>query len=141
MKYDIQLHAVPHTPVTPSVGVLSYPSERALDPEPFSAIVAEKGPIEAEEIVCRVLEDIALRLDVLQMVVADHQFEPVSKQARRIEQVALGLGLLDVQNIAANTAQAATQMDGVAVHALVARLERAFDAAVTEVWAQRAPIF
>lgn len=135
MKHALELHC--RCAHTKAIAVLSYPADREIDPTPVSILLTDKGVFEAEELICKVLEDIALRLDVLQVVVADHQFEEIAKQARRIEQIAIGLGLQDVQKIAAHAAGAAAMQDGVAVHAIMARLERAFDTAVTEIWALR----
>lgn len=55
--------------------------------------------------ICRVLEDIAYRLDALQVAKNAHAFDSVAKPARRIVHVAAQIGLL----------------------------ERAFDLAVTEI--------
>lgn len=137
MKHDTQLFAVPPAPKPTTLSVLSFQAERQIDPVPYQTLMAEKGVDETEELICRVLEDIALRLDILQLVVADHQFEEIAKQTRRIQQVALGIGLTSVQSIAKGAALAAVQQDGVAVHAIVGRLERSFDAAVSEIWEHR----
>lgn len=134
MKHDIHLHVIPPLSNQRHVAALRYPVEAQIDPLPFQSLVGQRGSAESEEIVCRVLEDVALRLDLLQLALTDHTFPEIAKQARRIQQIALGIGLTDVQTIAMNAAVAAEQADGIAVHATIARLERSFDVAVTEIW-------
>ena len=48
--------------------------------------------------------------------------------------MAAQIGLLDVSQSAAGVADASQGRDGVALSATLARLERAFDLAVTEIW-------
>ena len=100
-------------------------------------IFAVKGQAEAEEMICRVLEDIAHRLYALQVAKDYHAFDQVAKPARRITQVAAQIGLTDVSRTAAHVATAARQADGVALSATLAWLERGFDIAVTEIWTFR----
>ena len=141
MKHDIHLHAIPPKSDAPQVAMLRCSVEARIDPLPYQSLVGQRGTSEAEEIVCRVLEDIALRLDLLQLAMSDHSFLEIAKQARRVQQVALGIGLTDVQKIAMNAAISAEQQDGIAVHATIARLERSFDVAVTEIWNLRDSTF
>ena len=108
-----------------------------LDYEPVEHIFASKGEHEAEEMVCRVLEDIAYKLDALQCAKAAHSFDGIMKPARRIVTVGAQIGLTDVIEAAAHVTRCAEQGDGVALSATVARLERAFDVAVTQIWRYR----
>ena len=120
-----------------SVSVLHCRQTASLDPCPVDHIFAVKGQAEAEEIICRVLEDIAHRLYALQVAKYYHAFDQVAKPARRITQVAAQIGLTDVSRTAAHVATAVRQADGVALSATLARLERGFDIAVTEIWTFR----
>lgn len=104
------------------------------DRDPICDILATKGVLTGEAIICRALEDIAMRLDTLQEAVCAHAFEDVEKPAKRIRQVAAQLGLTDVTGSAMHVANTAHQRDGVALSATMARLERAFDIAISEVW-------
>ena len=120
---------------TPSAVVqLTCQKPSALDRGPVSAMFADKGEVEAEEIICRVLEDIAYRLDAVQKAQREHAFGDLSQPVRRIAQIAKQLGLTEVSLSATHMADAALAQDGIAVNAIAARLERAFDHAVTEVW-------
>jgi len=105
-----------------------------LDPEPIYQIFAVKGEALAEAMICRVLEDIAHKLDALQNANRSHSFDEIVQPARRIASIGAQIGLLDVQQAAQHVATSAHQADGVALSATLARLERAFDVAVSEVW-------
>ena len=124
-------------PIRPQVSVLVLHCRQtaSLDPCPVDHIFAVKGQAEAEEMICRVLEDIAHRLYALK--VDHHAFDQVAKPACRITQVAAQIGLTDVSRTAAHVATAARQADGVALSATLVRLERGFDIAVTEIWTFR----
>lgn len=105
-----------------------------LDPDPLDVIFAAKGAHDAEELVCRVLEDIAYKLDALQCAKRAHSFDGILRPARQIVTVGAQIGLTDVTEAADHVAICAHQSDGVALSATLARLERAFDSAVTQVW-------
>lgn len=105
-----------------------------IDPDPVCAIFATKAQTEAEAMVCRVLEDIAYRLDLLEQAKTAHEFAQMVVPAQRVGTVAQQMGLLEVAIAARHLAVAAEQADGVALHAIMARMEHGFDLAVTEVW-------
>ena len=119
-----------------SVDVVVLPCHNQLhfDPAPLARLFAERGAHEAEEVVCRLLEDIALRLDMLQRGLASLDFAKMLKPAHRITLVADQLGLTEVTVSAGHVGACLTQNDSVALEATMARLERGFDVAVTEVW-------
>ncbi|WP_341367925.1 hypothetical protein [Yoonia sp. BS5-3] len=108
------------------------------DPSVLNRLFAEKDPDEAEEVVCRVLEDIAKRLDILQQGRSESDLDKMITPAKRIETVAEQIGLGEVSVAAAHVARCIEQHDGVALDATLARLERGFDIAVSEVWEYRA---
>ncbi len=117
-----------------AITVLQCHTSDYIDGEPIEHLIATKGQPEAEEIICRVLEDIAYRLDSLQVAKDGHAFPSIAKPARRITHVAAQVGLVDVSRIASHVADAADNEDGVGLNATMSRLERAFDAAVTDIW-------
>ncbi|MEL6682157.1 MAG: hypothetical protein AAFQ09_05870 [Pseudomonadota bacterium] len=121
----------------PDVIVLRCPDSLYFDPTAVNALFAEKGVEEAEEVVCRVLEDIAMRLDNLQQGRSESRFDLMYKPARRIGIVADQIGLIEVSAAAGHVVTCLEQLDGVALEATMARLERAFDVAVSEIWNYR----
>lgn len=116
------------------VVVLRCPDRVQLDPAPLQRLIATKSKPEAEVIVCRVMEDLATRLDVLQKGLAVQNLAMMLTPCRKIRLIADQIGLTEVA-IAANHVQTCLcQADPIALEATVARLERAFDVAVNEVW-------
>lgn len=122
-----------------SVTVLHCPDKLALDPAPLAKIYAQMGEAEAEDMVCRALENIAQRLDRLQDARRANAFDQMENPARRVAVVAKQIGLTEVAQAGYFVADCARSMDGVALGATLARLERAFDTAVSQVWNFRDP--
>lgn len=127
----------PDSTASTDVVVLSCHDQMHFDPTPLGRIFAERTAFEAEEIVCRMLEDIAMRLDMLQRALAEHAFDKMDRPARRIAGVADQIGLTEVAIAVGHVTTCLAQQDGIALDATMARLERAFDVAVSEVWSFR----
>ncbi|WP_133122562.1 hypothetical protein [Yoonia maricola] len=119
------------------VVVLSCPHQMHFDPAPLSRLFAERDTHEAEEIVCRMLEDIAMRLDMLQRGLAENTFDTMERPARRIGAIADQMGLTEVAIAVGHVLTCLAQQDGIGLDATMARLERGFDVAVSEVWGFR----
>lgn len=105
-----------------------------MDPAPLTAFYATHSDEEGEAMICGALEDIAIRLDRLQMARSAGAYDELIGPARRIAAIAGGLGLIDVATAAGHVGNAADSGSGVAVAATLARLERGFDAAISSVW-------
>lgn len=88
---------------------------------------------------CNILERIADLLDQLQQGLAADDYAGMGKPARRIRLVAGQIGLTDVAVAAGHIARMAARGDRHALAAVLGRLERAFDVAVTAVWEFRDP--
>ena len=116
---------------------LNCPLQLHFDPAPLQLLFDQKERHIAEEVVCRMLEDMALRLDMLQRGWAGRNFAQMHKPANRIGLIAKQLGLVEVANSARHVHTCLRQADGVAIEATMARLERGFDIAVSEIWTFR----
>ena len=119
---------------SPDVVLLHCPLHLQFDPAPLQRLFAYKELHIAEEVVCRMLEDIAQRLDMLQRGLAAHDFALMVKPVKRIGLIARQLGLIEVAVAAEHVRTCLDHTDGVAIEATMARLERGFDLAVTEIW-------
>lgn len=106
----------------------------AFDPLPVKCIYARLSAQEAEDLICRFLEDIALRLDLIQRGLAASDPVKMLRPARRVQLAAGQIGLREVAESAGHLRTCLAQHDGIALQAVMARLERAFDIAVNEVW-------
>ena len=104
------------------------------DPRPIKRL-CERMPLhEAEDQICRLLEDIALRLEQLQRGLAARDLKVMAPAARRVALTGRQMGLLEVADSAQHVGRCLATNDGVALQAVMARLERAFDVAVNEAW-------
>lgn len=129
----------PTADISTSVDVVVLPCHNQIhfDPGPLVRLFAERGPDQAEDVVCRMLEDVAQRLDMLQHGLAALDFANMRKPAQRIGVVADQIGLSEVSISARHVGTCLLQNDSVALEATMARLERGFDIAVSEVWSFR----
>lgn len=121
-------------PLMPVVAVLECPSLLTFDRDRLAELFVRKGETEAEEIICRILEDLAERLNSLQGPRLRAAFAEIDGPAQRICAVADQIGLSEIARAASHVATAATQRDGIAVEATITRLERAIDPAIAQVW-------
>jgi hypothetical protein len=96
------------------------------------------GDVAAENTVVRTLEDLAVRLNGLHDLRAICAFADMVRPAERLAGVAEQVGLVEVSNAARHVANCAAQAEGVALEATLARLERAYDRAIAEIWDFRA---
>lgn len=119
------------------IAVLRCRDDFAIDPAQVLAIFACQAEHEAESTICRALEDVAARLDRVQLARTCGTFDQISGPAKRIASVAGGLGLTEVVKAAGHVAITADSGCPVALGATMSRLERAFDAAVSEIWEYR----
>jgi len=121
----------------PEIIVLPCQHQSFFDPSPLVRLFAERDGDEAEAIVCRMLEDIATRLDIMQRSMAAHAFTKMHRPAVRIGVVADQIGLTEVSVSVGHVCACIAQKDWIALDATMARLERSFETAVTEVWTFR----
>jgi len=133
MTYHSPITAfVPHHPAR--IAILRCRDDFHMDPAPLTAMFASHSEKDAEAMVCRALEDMALRLDRLQAARRAGDYAEIPHSAKRIAAIAAGLGLTEVKTVAKNIAQAAESGCGIALGAVTARMERCFDTAVSQVW-------
>ncbi|SFR59199.1 hypothetical protein SAMN04488005_3096 [Yoonia tamlensis] len=114
--------------------ILRCPDRLQFDAVPLQRLFAAKPANEAEAIICRVLEDLAQRLDVLQNGFNAGNLAMMLKPCRKIRLIAEQIGLTEFAIAADHVQTCLRQADATALAATMARLERAFDVAVAEVW-------
>jgi hypothetical protein len=105
-----------------------------MDAAPLQTLFTALPDHEAEGIVCRALENIAAKLDRLQSARTSGDFAKLAAPAKRLAAIADQIGLTEVALVARHSATASEMKCGVALGATLARLERAFDAAVSHIW-------
>ncbi|MDO6590843.1 hypothetical protein DS901_10610 [Loktanella sp. D2R18] len=131
---NIHQTLVPTVDADIDVITLRCPDLPQLNAVPLQRLFATKSESEAEAIVCRVLEDLALRLDVLQKGLASQNLAMMLKPCRKIRLIAEQIGLTEIAITADHVQTCLRQADLTALAATLARLERSFDAAGNELW-------
>lgn len=117
-----------------AVVVLRPLDQMTCDPTVLARALAGQSLFAAEDMLCRILENLALWLDVLRDGLACDNPVLCVRAARRVTLVASRIGLTGLAQAAAHVAACIAQQDKVALAATLARLERAFDLAVIQVW-------
>lgn len=124
----------PASDISSVLTVLQRGGHLQLDPVPLTEIYAKMGDEAAQNTVCRTLEELALRLGHLMDLRTLCKFSDMVRPARSMASLADQVGLLEVALAARHVANCADQGDGVALEAVLARLERAYDLAICEIW-------
>ena len=130
--------SAPMPKVSSVLTVLQRGGHLQLDPVPLTEIYAKMGDLAAENTVCRTLEDLALRLGGLMDLRTTCDFAKMVRPAKAMATCADQVGLVEVARAARHVSTCAAQADGVALEATLARLERAYDLAISEIWDFRA---
>lgn len=136
MDISIPFHTAPSAPDCDIV-VLRCHACAPFDRAALARVFADQPLSEAEDMLCRILENIAYWLDILQQDSACDPGAMAGKAARRISLVAGQIGLVGLAVAADHVGRCLKAGDDVALAATIGRLERAFDLAVSEVWTFR----
>lgn len=111
------------------------------DPGSLEALYAQLGPVGAENVVCRAMEELALRLADLESLHRAGRLKELAKVARSLIAIADQVGLKSFARVAYDVAQCACRDDPVALGATLCRLERIGDRSLTAVWDMQDPNF
>ena len=110
-----------------------------LDSERLCALYDHLGSQQAEALIARAVEDIALHLYHAQSAYHAGQRDGIIRSANAVAFVAAQVGLLTLERIAGNLRECAQHGDPVALGATFARLLRSGERALDFVWEMQAP--
>ncbi len=116
------------------LSVLAPTDSVRLDQNKLAELFIQMGPKEAENTVCRVMEELALRLSVLDSEHAKGDKNKIAKDARGLIGMAVQIGLTDLATVAGHVEQCFRGNDHVAQQATLSRLFRVADKSLSEVW-------
>jgi hypothetical protein len=105
----------------------------------LSALVAELGPAQAEEVICRAMEALAVRLALIERAYAAGDGAVVARGARSLVAIAEQLGMAGIARVARDVADCARSGDGPALAATLQRLLRQAEGSLLAVWEQADP--
>ena len=117
-----------------AVTVLQCPIVTRFNPARLERIFDVLGHDRAEHAICRTLGNMATQLNRMQLQCQSRHLADLGTSARRLAALSRGLGLIEVEEAAIHVHRCAGQGDGIALEAVMARLERGFDVAIGQVW-------
>ncbi|MDV7144056.1 hypothetical protein R3X27_15310 [Tropicimonas sp. TH_r6] len=120
---------------------LNHEEQVRLDPDSLESLYAELGPAGAENVVCRAMEELALRLADLAALHRTGQLDELTRVARSLIAISSQVGLASFARVARDVADCAEGDDPIALGATLCRLERIGDRSLTAVWDLQDPPF
>lgn len=102
--------------------------------EQLSGLYADLGDVQAEDIVCRAMEELALRLSHCERLYRAGEFSDLRKSSRSLVAIADQIGMTKLSRIALDVTACIDQEDMVALPAVLARLMRIGEGSLTAIW-------
>lgn len=111
------------------------PTEQVcVDQEKLSALYAQLGNAGAEDVVCRAMEELALRLSHCNRLFQDHNWTDLRKNSRSLMPISDQVGLERLASVAGDVVRCIDQRDEVALSATLTRLIRIGERSLTAIW-------
>jgi hypothetical protein len=105
-----------------------------LDPDRLGALYRQLGAAAAEDVVCRAVEDLALRLSQSEENWHRQDWTGLRKGVRSVIAIADQVGMTALARVAGDVIRAIDANDAVAAAATLARLLRVGERSLTAVW-------
>lgn len=116
------------------VTVLAQKEAVRLDAETLEALYRQLGDIGAEDIVCRAMEELAVKLAQIERLYREGRGENMRKTARMIAAISEQIGMRLLAKVAGDAVRCLDEGDSVALAAVLARLIRTGERSLTEIW-------
>lgn len=116
------------------VSALRHEEGVRLDPDRIGALYGELGHAAAESVVCRAMEELAVRISDIRRFHEAGDVEAVQRSGRLLAKVAEQVGMTSLARVAADVCDSAEMRDPAALGATVARLVRIGDRSLTAIW-------
>ena len=105
-----------------------------LDADKLEELYEELGDVAAEDVVCRAMEELAVKLAEVDRLYRSHQIEPMRKTARAMGAIAAQVGMNMLARVAADVTRCVDADDATALAAVVQRLMRTGESSLTQIW-------
>jgi hypothetical protein len=105
-----------------------------VDPDKLGALYAELGEFAAEDVVCRAMEELALRLSHCSRLHAAGQWGELRKCVRSLVAIAEQIGMRVLARVAGDVIETLDAGDTPAIAATLARLLRIGEQSLTAIW-------
>ncbi|MEP2642516.1 hypothetical protein [Roseobacter sp.] len=105
-----------------------------VDQDRLAALYLELGEVGAEDVVCRAMEEMALRLSHCGRMHTSRNMKELRKCARSLIAIGDQIGMHALTRVAGDVTNAIDSSDGPAVSATLARLIRIGEQSLTAIW-------
>lgn len=116
------------------VRVLAQTENVRLDPDRLEALYDELGEAGAEDVVCRAMEELAVRLSMIERLYRTEQVQDMRRATRALIGIADQIGMPTVRRVARDVTTCIDSNDQVALAATLTRLMRIGERSLTEIW-------
>lgn len=113
---------------------LLFEEQTGLMPDRLAELYVQLGEAGAQDVVCRAVEELAVRLAQLGVAYRASEHDKVRKGAKGLVGIAEQIGMQRLADVARDVRICADENDPVAMAAVVARLLRVGDYSLTAVW-------
>lgn len=111
------------------------PTEQVcVDQERLGTLYKQLGETDAEDVVCRALEELALRISHCDRLYRTSDWQELRKNSRSLIAIADQVGLQKMAAVANDVMSAVDQADPVAIAATLTRLIRFGERSLTAIW-------
>lgn len=111
------------------------PSEMAgIDPDQLARLYSELGEHSAEDVICRAMEELALRLSHCERLYRANNISDLRKSSRSLIAIAEQIGMTKLSTVAADVTACIDQQDDIALAATLGRLMRIGEASLSAIW-------
>jgi len=114
--------------------MLAYEEGIRLDQDRIEELYRQMGDEGAEDVVCRALEEIAVRMSYANKLYRRDDLVEMRKCVRSLSKIAEQVGMIALSRVARDVCTCIDQEDAVALAATVSRLARTGERSLTAIW-------
>ena len=116
------------------VKVLKQDESVHLDPDRLQALYDQLGEVGAEDVVCRAMEELALRMSMVERLYREDRTGEMRKAVRSLMGIADQIGMGTLCRVAGDVTGCIDAEDPVSLAATLSRLMRIGERSLTEIW-------
>lgn len=105
-----------------------------VDPDQLNALYTDMDPVSAEDVVCRAMEELALRMAHCDRHYRKGEWDALRKSSKSLVAIAEQIGMHVLARVARDVATCVRAGDQVALAATVGRLMRTGEGSLTAIW-------
>ncbi|WP_298679137.1 hypothetical protein [uncultured Lentibacter sp.] len=105
-----------------------------LDVDKLDALYEALGDVAAEDVVCRAMEELAVKLAQVDRLYRSHQIEEMYKAVRSMGAIADQIGMVLLAQVSRDVVACVDAADSTALAAVVQRLMRSGEGSLTQIW-------